>query len=181
MKQILILILLLLSLVFAACKKDELKLLPDATQTGANTMGAIVNGKAWVADGGTGFNPPDPVEGGYHGTYSYDATRNNVLIRAYKKDKTGFQFYLRNVSQPGEYPLNTTTNLFGGELSQPQNYGAYYIPGKLYMTTSRYTGKVIITRADTVNKIAAGIFAFKAVHGKDTVAVTNGRFDVSNF
>lgn len=174
-------LMLLILLLFAACKKDELKLLPDATQTGADTMGAIVNGKAWVANGGTGFNPPDPVEGGYQGTYSYDETRNNVFIRAYRKDKTGFQIYLRNVSQPGEYPLNTTTNLIGGELRQPQNYGAYYIPGKLYMTTSRYTGKVIITRADTVNKIVSGIFAFKAVHGKDTVTVTNGRFDVGTF
>ncbi|GGG30925.1 DUF6252 family protein [Pontibacter amylolyticus] len=173
--------LLLLPLLFAACKKDELKLLPDATQTGADTMGAMVNNKAWVANGGAGFNPPDPVEGGYLASRSYDETRNNVLISAYRKDKTGFQLYLRNVSQPGEYSLNSTTNLFGGELKQPQNYGAYYIPGKLYMTTSRYTGKVIVTRADTVNRIVSGIFAFKAVHGKDTVTVTNGRFDVGTF
>lgn len=181
MKHLLKLILLLLPLLFAACKKDELKLLPDATQTGANTMGAIVNGKAWVADGGTGFNPPDPVEGGYHGTYSFDNTRNNVFIRAYKKDKTGLSIYLRNVTQPGEYLLDTTTKPFGGELIQPYNHAAYQVPGRLFMTNSRYTGKVIITRADTVNKIVSGFFAFKAKHGKDTVTVTNGRFDVSPF
>lgn len=172
------LILLLLSLLVVACKKDEIKLLPDATQTGANTMGAIVNDRAWVANGGTGFMAPKPVEGGYLATRSYDVTRNNVLISAYRKDKTGFQIYLQNLSQPGEYLLNTTTNLFGGELRQPHNYGAYYIPGKLYMTTSRYSGKVIITRADTVNKIVSGVFTFKAVHGQDSVTVTNGRFDV---
>ena len=169
--------LLLLPLLLAACKKDELNLLPDATQTGANTMGAIVNNRAWVANGGTGFNSPDPVEGGYLASRSYDETRNNVLKSAYRKDKTSFQIYIRNVSQPGEFLLNTTTNLFGGELRQPHNYGAYYIPGKVFMTTSRYTGKVIITKADTINKIVSGIFAFKAVHGKDTVTVTHGRFD----
>ncbi|ARS38012.1 DUF6252 family protein [Pontibacter actiniarum] len=164
-----------------ACKKDELKLLPDATQSGADTMGAIVNGKAWVANGGTGFNAPDPVEGGYHGTYTFDSTQNNVLIDAYRKDKTGFQIYLRGVFKPGEYPLNSTTNLFGGELKQPQNYGAYYVPGKLYMTTSKYKGMVIVTKADTINGIVSGTFAFKAVHGQDSVVVTNGRFDVSTF
>lgn len=173
--------LLLIFLFLLACKKDEMKLLPDATQIGADTMGAIVNGKAWVANGGTGFQPPEPVEGGYHGTYTFDETRNNVVIQAYRKDKTGFQLYLRDVSRTGEYLLNTTTNLFGGELKQPQNYGAYYVPGRLYMTTSKYTGSVNITRADTVNRIVSGTFSFKAVHGNDSVAVYNGRFDVSTF
>ena len=181
MKQSPKLILLLIPLLLAACKKDEMKLLPDATQTGANTMGVIVNDKAWEANGGTGFQPAKPVDGGYLAPTSFDKSRHNVIVESTRKNGTGFQIYLRDVSKPGEYLLSTTTNLFGGELRQPQNYGAYYIPGKLYMTTSRYTGKVIITRADTVNKIVSGIFAFKAEHGKDTVTITNGRFDVSTF
>lgn len=173
--------LLLIFLFLLACKKDEMKLLPTATMTGADTMGAIVNGKAWMANGSNGFQPPEPVEGGYHGTYTFDDTRNNVLITAYRKDKTGFQFYLRNVTKTGEYLLNSTTNLFGGELKQPQNYGAYFVPGRLYMTNSRYKGSVNISRADTVNRIVSGTFSFKAVHGSDSVAVYNGRFDVSTF
>ncbi|SIT94999.1 hypothetical protein SAMN05444128_3855 [Pontibacter indicus] len=32
-------------------------------------MGAIVNGKAWVASGGTDFNPSDLVEGGYYSAH----------------------------------------------------------------------------------------------------------------
>ena len=40
--------------IFAGCKKDkteptELSKLPTATQIGANTVGCLVNGKAWVA------------------------------------------------------------------------------------------------------------------------------------
>lgn len=172
-------LLLLLPLILTtSCKKDEMDLLPEATQVGADTMGAIVNRRAWVANGGTGFSAPDPVEGGYYEAF-YDSTRNNVLINAYRKDKTSFQFYLKDVSKPGEYLLNSTTNLVGGELKQPQNYGAYVEPGKVYMTNSRYTGMVIITRADTVNGIVSGTFAFKAVHGQDSVSVTSGRFDVS--
>ncbi len=82
------------------------------------------------------------------------------------------------MSKPGDYVLNSTTNLFGGELRQPQNYGVYIIPGKVYMTTSRYTGVVTITRADTVNKVVSGVFRFRAVHGQDSVLVSSGRFDV---
>lgn len=38
---------LLLPLILAtSCKKDQMELLPDATQNGADTMGAIVNRKA---------------------------------------------------------------------------------------------------------------------------------------
>lgn len=181
MKHLHKLILLLLPLLLTACKKDELKLLPAATMTGANTMGALINGEAWVANGGTGFQPAKPVEGGYLATTSFDRTRNNVIVESTRKNGTGFQIYIRDVSKPGEYPLNATTNLFGGELRQPQNYGAYYVPGKLYMTTSRYNGKVIITRADTVNKIVSGMFEFTAVHAGETVRVSNGRFDVSTF
>lgn len=171
-------LLLLLPLLLAACKKDELKLLPAATMTGANTMGALVNGEAWVANGGTGFQPAKPVEGGYLFTTSSDKTRNNVLIQSVRKDGTGFQIYLRDVSKTGEFPLNATTNLFGGDLRQPQNYAAYYVPGKVYMTNSTFTGSVIITRADTVNRIVSGVFEFTGVHAGETVKVSNGRFDV---
>ncbi|WP_299759021.1 DUF6252 family protein [uncultured Pontibacter sp.] len=181
MKHFLKLPLVLIFLFLLACKKDEIELLPKATMTGADTMGAIVNSKAWVANGGKGFNAPAPVEGGYHGTYTFDSTRNNVLIDAYRKDKTGFQIYLRGVSKTGEYPLTSTTNLIGGELKQPENYGAYYVPGKLYMTTSKSKGMVIITRADTVNGIVSGTFSFEAQHGQESITVSYGRFDVSTF
>lgn len=179
MKKIYGLSLLCLFILIISCKKDELEALPDATQSGANTLGAIVNGKAWVANGGPGFNAPDPVEAGYLGARPHDETRNNIIIEAYRKDKTGFQFYLRDVSKPGEYPLTSTTVLFGDLQRQPQNYGAYYVPGKLYMTNSSYTGKVIITRADTVSGVVSGTFAFKAVHGLDSVMVSYGRFDLN--
>ncbi len=71
---------MLLPFLFASCKKNEIKSLPPITTTGANTMGAIVDGKAWVANGGTGFQPPKPVEGGYQAVRPYDETRNNIYI-----------------------------------------------------------------------------------------------------
>ena len=46
---------------FASCKscKKEINALPDATQTGANTAGCLIDGKAWVPRGnsGAGISP----------------------------------------------------------------------------------------------------------------------------
>lgn len=36
-----------LLLTLAACKKDEVDALPNTNQEGKNTMGCLVNGKAW--------------------------------------------------------------------------------------------------------------------------------------
>ncbi len=48
-----ILLALAIPILLIACKKEkpltELEKLPPATQTGANTFGCLVNGKAWVA------------------------------------------------------------------------------------------------------------------------------------
>ncbi|MBC8151666.1 MAG: hypothetical protein H7Z72_02015 [Bacteroidetes bacterium] len=49
-----------------------------------------------------------------------------------------------------------------------------------YVTSSKYTGWVSITKADTATGIVSGTFEFKAAtpSGK-TVTVSNGRFDVN--
>ena len=54
LKNIAWLLIIALCSIFTACKKvkeppTELSKLPPATQTGANTFGCLVNGKAWVA------------------------------------------------------------------------------------------------------------------------------------
>lgn len=53
-----LIVLLATTLLAASCKKDkaqddrtELEKLPPITQTGANTFGCLVNGKAWLPNG----------------------------------------------------------------------------------------------------------------------------------
>ena len=51
--QSLLIIIATFLLLGSSCKKDklvnEIDKLPPATQTGANTFGCLVNGKAWIA------------------------------------------------------------------------------------------------------------------------------------
>ena len=72
--------------IFTACKKDktettELSKLPAATQTGANTFGCLVNGKAWVAQNDCFYLCDSPFkilyDGALGGNLYIKATRNS--------------------------------------------------------------------------------------------------------
>ena len=172
-------LLVALLLLAMGCKKNEINALPPATQTGANTFGCLVDGKAWVPDGGGLFVGIKPVEGGYQANY-IDSLRNNIWIRSVRNDDSGLDIYLRNVSKTGVYQLNKTTQVTPTILV-PLNY-AYYRDAKYnYMTNSNYTGTVTITKADTVGKTVAGLFNFTAQDyaSKRTITIIEGRFDVN--
>ena len=163
--------------MFASCKscKKEINLLPDETQTGANTFGCLVDGKAWIPNGGSGWAASKPISGGY------SSPLPNVWLRTYKDNET-IIFYIRNVNKVGTYPLNFDTQPKPANL-YPQNYGevamrSYTSGDDSYITTKTYTGSVEITRADSVNRIVSGRFSFTGVSstGK-TIKVTDGRFD----
>ena len=180
------LMLYILLLAFASCSscKKEINLLPPETQTGANTFGCLVDGKAWIPDpGGSGAIGSKPINGGYISAlppvYFNDT---NISLRIYQDNAT-ISFYIRNVDRVGSYPLNFDTQPAPASL-YPQNYGEfvnYYTGGAdFYMTNSTYTGSVEITRADRPNLILSGRFSFTGVSstGK-TIKVTDGRFDIN--
>ena len=164
-------------ILFGGCKKETP--LPQATQTGANTLGCKVNGKVWVAeDSDEMFNRTFGVEGGYEFAY-IDTIRNNIWIQARRNDRTFLHLFVRQVDKPGVYPLRLATGAAPGAIV-PYSYGLYYDSSKEFMTGPGHTGSVTVTRADTVNKIIAGTFEFTGYDPKtkQTISVTEGRFDV---
>jgi len=163
--------------LFFGCKKETP--LPQATQSGANTLGCKINGKAWIAeDSNQPFNRTFGVEGEYQGPIIKDI-RNCVWIRARRNDRTLLHLYIRQVNKPGVYPLNLSTDARPGALV-PYSYGFYFASPNEFMTDPGHTGQVIITRADTVNGIISGTFEFTGYdpQTKQTISVTEGRFDV---
>ena len=165
-------------LVLAGCKKD-IDELPEATQTGANTFGAKLDGALWVPQK-FGIAPTAPLlEARYTGTNSIFINARNFSS---SPTETEFEIYIRNIPGPGTYPLNQDTDHYPNESA---SYG-YFIKRKLmplneWITTSGQTGSVTITRFDTVNHIISGTFEFRAASTDDTAApisVTEGRFDV---
>lgn len=174
----LLLILPVFLLGMAACEK-EFSELPDATQTGANTFGAKVDGEAWVPQG-FGIVPTAPlVEASFLNT-------NSVLITGRKfrgaPDETEMEILITGITGAGTYPLNTNTDIYP---SWSGSYGYFVnrriVPGRIYITDATHTGVVIITRWDTAARICSGTFSFNAKERTGLtgpISVTEGRFDV---
>jgi Family of unknown function (DUF6252) len=163
---------------FVSCKKD-ISELPPATQTGANTFGCKIDGVFWAPQSFAGTNASNKLEASYGGN-------NDVFINARNfsssPTETEFEIYLKNVTGPGVYNLNTATGISPG---QSASY-AYYIKRKItplneWVTNAQFTGTVEITKSDKVNHIISGTFSFTAGVLSGTGAalnVTEGRFDV---
>jgi hypothetical protein len=174
-------ILLLFSslLILAGCKKS-VDSLPDATQTGANTFGLNLDGKYWVPQKFAGINAPT-LNAQLTGT-----NQNDLIITAQnfasEPTETEFQLYIKNITGPGNYPLNQNTDIYPNASA---SYG-YYVKRKInplneWITSSQYIGSVTITKWDLPNMIVSGTFEFKAVSMDSSAApitVTDGRFDV---
>lgn len=167
----------LTALVFTSCKKDITEL-PPATQTGANTFGAKVNGALWVPQGFGSLPANDILEARMAGT---DLTIN---ARDFSSSPTETEFLLlvKNITGTGTYLLNTDVNHPSGESSY-----AYYVKRRItplneWITSAAHTGSVTITRIDTVARIASGTFQFNALNmynSPEPMTVTEGRFDVT--
>ncbi|MEK7224470.1 MAG: DUF6252 family protein [Bacteroidota bacterium] len=161
--------------LLASCKKEVTEL-PGATQTGANTFGAKINGIFWAPQGFGPFPANDILEARMSG---HDITINARNFSS-SPNETEFQLTIYNVFVPGTYLLNTYVIHPNGAAS----YGYYvkrnFTPDNEWLTSSTYTGRVIITRIDDVNMIVSGTFEFNAgsIYNADVISVTEGRFDV---
>ena len=156
----------LLALTFAfatACKKEEADALPKTTQTGQHTFGCLINGQAFLPKKAEEdimqARPAEPFV-----TYYYKRTLN------LSASGNGHRIHiaLPGLVRPGTYPL--------GQL----RHGCYTTAPETYYTDdSTHTGSVLLSRFDTVARIAAGTFEFSAHDhlSEKAVRLTKGRFD----
>jgi len=175
-KQLFILLLVSTCVCFSSCKKQpdtvaEIDKLPPATQTGANTMGALVNGQAFVSNNyqcnyiytnggyyltitGTNDNNKD---------YIVDLMLSTTLLSVTEGQTLKLEDYNTSGKANATYNLITNTSLL------PE-----------YQTTSVVSGQMHINKFDQINQIISGTFFFNAIKlsTKDTVHVTDGRFDM---
>ncbi|MGY3088615.1 hypothetical protein ACVWYF_001648 [Hymenobacter sp. UYAg731] len=169
-------ILLLAALLgLSQCKKkdiDPIDQLPPATQTGANTIGCLINGQAWT---------PQGYDGSANYSVVYDPTyrQGTLNIAAYryansqaKQDAIGV-FSDSLLSGTGRYKLRTLGHHGAGYVNGAANCTYYSTDATTYCR-----GELIITRLDKQVGIISGTFNFTlAKPGCDTVRVTQGRFD----
>jgi len=159
------------------CKQkfDLSPTLPPATQSGADTFGCLVNGKVMIPQSydrsAICFNCL-PLLGASYGP-------NNFSI--YADEETDMATYYDLRLQIQNIPvIKGQTILLKSDTVKNGGFAVYSILlGKEYKTTNAATGELYISAKDTVKKIISGTFKFTAVTvTKDTVQVTDGRFDV---
>ena len=165
-------------LFLVSCKKD-IDELPPATQTGANTFGAKVNGEFWVPQGLGPIPANDKLESQLFPNGDLRIIAKNI---ASSPNESEFDMFITGITGPGTYSLNN-------DVSYPQlvkSFG-YFVKRKLtpsneWITSSTNTGAVTITRFDPANHIVSGTFQFNAgslYTPGDILPVTEGRFDLT--
>lgn len=171
-------ILITVPFLFTACAKD-VDALPPATETGANTFGAKVNGEYWIPQGFGILPTAEILEARY-------INPTDILINARNFGKTPneteFEFYIKDISGPGTFLFNQHTAVYPDESA---SYGYYikrkFTPEDEWITDASHTGRIVITKLDKENKIISGTFEFQAVsmyNASVTLTVTEGRFDL---
>jgi hypothetical protein len=156
--------------------------LPCATKTGKNTFGCYINGAAWVAD--IGANIFDPTlhkiqanldEIGYRtdngGYLSLTGTRTNDTTDGF------INLYIKPVTEVGEINNANAVKVYGLASILKTDKGNVLSTLSFKLDTL-LDYKFEITHLDTVKNIIAGRFSFSGIASKDTIKVTQGRFDV---
>jgi hypothetical protein len=160
-----------------SCNKNITEL-PEATQTGAHTFGAKLDGELWGPKGFAGG--ASLLEARFLPGPSVMITARNF---ASSPNESEMEIFLKNLTGTGTYQLNTDVVL----PTTAASYG-YFVkrtitPTNEWMTSSQYTGSVNVTRFDTAARIISGTFQFRASNPDYTpfqvINVTEGRFDVN--
>jgi hypothetical protein len=168
MNNSLIIISFIACLLLFSCKKDDVEVMPDYTQTGERTFGAYVNGELWLPKG-----RPSTFIHNLNMTYDPGYHNGSLEITAYRilgdNHEENMHIYMSQLSSEGIYSLDDPkvgAAIFRGDCTYGREEGVYR------------EGSLEITRLDMEEGIVAGKFEFTlAKPGCDTIRVTEGRFD----
>lgn len=171
-----LLLLLTIALTLSCCNNDDDSgsSLPPETQTGANTVGCLVNGKVFLPHQ-EGLSPSvncfyQFVDGEFFFTMAFSDLRGggveSVSIQTGRITLQANQTYIlnKNSFDDGDFT--------GG--------GGSYFPtlSNIYSTTIIKTGELTITRVDLSNSIISGTFWYDAINSEGVVVeIREGRFD----
>jgi hypothetical protein len=166
--------LVLLTLSLSGCSKDDkqsqdpLNQLPPATQIGANTFGALLDGEAFIPRGGT--NPLDCVYQLINGERFFNVQGN-------KSDKDFNLIGLSLSTIAKEIETGETYQLL--EEAEGNVFGGYFFNTGFVYTNNMQSGELTITHLDLENQTVSGTFWFDVIdQNGDLRQIRNGRFDM---
>ena len=147
-----------------SCTKEN-----ASTETGTNTMTALVDGKHFEKKACWSC-----LKGGS----AIDVFHNDTVFSVVAEDmdqKLTIELGIKSLNAPGLYTLSSRDKNF----AILRNYNSPY---SSYSTSNINTGRVNITKLDLSRHIITGTFEFSAINEKNsaqTVNVTAGNFDVT--
>lgn len=181
-------------LIASSCQKEDIKVadeLPPITQEGLNTFGCKIDGEVLVPkDGDPGFlsrGTKGLTAGNPHA--GENPVKSYFFIRALNGQDEGGDYiflYIPELQVAGEYELGNSTGSTTYENNSPNH--AIVLSYENGSDSEKYisfenSGKINISRFDTINSIISGTFEFQAIKESDpfsdTLSVTNGRFDIN--
>lgn len=195
MKPGFILLLLVISAGLISCNKNEPEpTLPLVTQEGLNTFGCIIDDTLLLpVDGQPGFGGGRRAFG-IDFNYRKDSLRDSLkppyfAIRCSDNmQNTGPDYiyiYIPSLSSSGSFTIDSSDGNMG--IYSPPNPHVFVNWYDQEFNFTRYlsydnSGRVLISRFDTLNTVIAGTFELRLVDAdtrKDTIDVINGRFDIN--
>ena len=188
---------LTISFLISCSKKDDIPLqpqedqLPEATTSGANTAGCIINGKVLIPKNGSqaiGGSPSYGLTIGAGLNFNAPIIGDDYLQIeiANKKDTdgSGIILWLKNTTTGiGNYPVNQSN---GEQYSYGPNNNQIFAGIRENDTNKTYwsgtnSGIVKITQFDYLNGVYSGVFSctlYNKDNSSETIQVTDGRFDI---
>ncbi|MBN1183534.1 MAG: hypothetical protein JXB49_14690 [Bacteroidales bacterium] len=155
-------------LLFLGCDEKQKIELPPITSSGENTMGCLIDGRIFIANYSSIFDPA--VQADYIPLFNrYNA--DYLSLTGFSKNETiGISLVNATIRTNSSYILNDSLN-----------DGWYYDREMIidYYSNSSYTGEIFIIKLDTINYIISGTFWFDAVsEDGELVEIRDGRFDI---
>jgi len=175
------LLLILTCFCSSSCKKDKNKnpvdQLPPETQTGANTFGCLVDGKAFIPKGSPLGGPIKKaayqfVNGSYYFVIAGSDRSNPEDFSVVQLRSDSLQLSV------GSYLLSFFDS--SGYLGGGVTFSKISQPSIRYFTNQVQTGELIIKKLDEIDQIVSGTFWFNAIDtatGK-ILQIREGRFDM---
>jgi hypothetical protein len=154
--------------------------LPPLTKEGLNTLGCFINNELWVAE-----IPPlseitgiRHLEAFFHPQIANPPRENYFAFKARKTNQSGslnqvMIAEIENVQSEGTYEI-----IYSKE-SYWNRHDDNNCSEKYFKLDTFSLHEVILTRFDTLERIASGTFSFTLINQEcsDTLKITSGRFD----
>jgi hypothetical protein len=163
---------------FISCKTTDEKPteLPPITSEGKGTFGCRINGEIFMP---TGFKGDLDKE--YYTWKLSPEFYGNFVVTAWRSGENG-KLESCQISHPKIYGTGTYYILPKKEIIDTSGYGSCHFRNNFFtFKTAIGSGKIKISRYDTIARIISGTFDFWTCNENnvnDTAFVTDGRFDV---